>query len=142
MQQKDKSLLVALNSIYRYIEDVLSINNSYLHSYINSIYLSELDSTYFEASVSYLVILLEKDFKGNLTTKLYYKNNDFNFSISNFPFFTYVALYHHRLLMGFMFRLIRYLRACSTSEQFLKRSRLLTKMFWNKNIKNLDLNHR
>lgn len=77
MQEKDKTLVVALNSIFRYIDDVLSINNSYFHSYINSIYLSKLDSTYFETSN--LVILLEKDIKGYLTTKRY---DDFSFQSS------------------------------------------------------------
>lgn len=78
-KKRIKTLVVALNSIFRYIDDVLSINNSYFHSYINSIYLSKLDSTYFETSVSNLVILLEKDIKGNLTTKRY---DDFNIQSS------------------------------------------------------------
>lgn len=37
-----------------------------------------------DSSVSYLDILLEKDANGYLTTKLYDKQYDFNFSIVNF----------------------------------------------------------
>ena len=67
---------MAFNSTFRNIDDVLSINNVNFHSYVNSIYLCELeikDTTDSDMSVSYLDILLEKDSDGNLTTKLYEK---------------------------------------------------------------------
>lgn len=74
--------------VCRYIDDVLSINNCYFHSYFNSMYPSELEikvTTHSETSVSYLDFLLEKDVYGNPTTKLFDKRDSFNFSIVNFP---------------------------------------------------------
>lgn len=60
MQEKDKTLVVALNSIFRYIDDVLSINNSYFHSYVKSSYESECEiqehATDTKTSVLYLCI--------------------------------------------------------------------------------------
>jgi hypothetical protein len=43
LHEKNKPLAVAFNSTYRYIDDVLSINNHQFHSYIDSIYPSELE---------------------------------------------------------------------------------------------------
>lgn len=51
-------------------------------THIYPIYPSEhekKDTTFSETSVSYLEILLEKDFYCNLTTKLYVKRDYFNF---------------------------------------------------------------
>ena len=80
---------MAFNSTFRYIYDVLSINNCYFLTDVDSIYPSELeikDTTASASSISYLDILLEMDIDGNLTTKLYDKRDDFNFSIVNFPY--------------------------------------------------------
>ena len=41
--EKQKSLAVAFNSTFRYIDDVLLINNHQFHSYVDSIYPSELE---------------------------------------------------------------------------------------------------
>lgn len=70
---------MAFNFTYRYINDVLSINNCHSHSYVKSIYPSDLekqkDTTDYQTSVSYLDVLLEKDVNGNLLTKLYDKRD-------------------------------------------------------------------
>ena len=89
MHEKKKTLSVAFKSTFRYIDDVSSINNGHFHFYIDTICPGELeikDTTESNTSVSYLDILLEKDINGNLTTKLYDKRDDFNFSIVNFPY--------------------------------------------------------
>ena len=68
--EKKKSLAVAFNSTFRYIDDVLSINNDF-HSYVNSIYPNELeikDTTESSMSASYLDILLNIDINGKITT--------------------------------------------------------------------------
>lgn len=54
--------------------------NTYFHSYVDSLYSTEL---------SYLDILQEKDSYGNLTTKLFDKRDDLIFSIVNFPYLFY-----------------------------------------------------
>jgi hypothetical protein len=62
-----KSLAVAINSTFRYIDDVLSINNNPFHSYVNLIYLKELeikDTIECFTSASHLDILLKLDING------------------------------------------------------------------------------
>jgi hypothetical protein len=79
---------MAFNSTFRYIDDVLSINNDQFHSYIDSIYPSELeikDITESSTSASYLDVLLNIDAGGKLTTQLYDKRDYFSFTIVNFP---------------------------------------------------------
>ena len=83
------------------------------------------DTTESDTSPSYLDILLEKDTNGNLTTKLYDKRDDFNFSIVNFPYLC-SNIPSSPAYGVFISQLIRYARACSTYEQFLKRGKLLT----------------
>jgi hypothetical protein len=43
LHEKNKPLAVTFNSTFRYIDDVLSINNDQFHSYINSIYPNEFE---------------------------------------------------------------------------------------------------
>jgi hypothetical protein len=43
LHEKIKPLAVAFNSTFKYIDDVLSINNDRFHSYVDSIYPSELE---------------------------------------------------------------------------------------------------
>lgn len=54
--QEKKRFFVAFNATLRYVDDVLSVNNSYLSSYVNSIYPSEheiKDNTDSGTSASY-----------------------------------------------------------------------------------------
>jgi hypothetical protein len=74
---------------FRYIDDVLSINNHNFHNYVDLIYPDELnikDTTESDKSTSYLDILLNIDSNDRLTTSLYDKHDDFDFAIVNFPF--------------------------------------------------------
>jgi hypothetical protein len=80
---------VAFNSTFRYIHNVLSINNDQFHSYVDSIYPSELeikDTPKSSTSASYLDVLLDIDAGGKLTIQLYDKRDDFNFAMVNFPY--------------------------------------------------------
>jgi hypothetical protein len=58
---------------------------------------------------------------GKITTKLYDKRDDFNFSIVNFPY-----LYSNIPASPAYGVYIRYARACSEYDQFLVRGSLLT----------------
>jgi hypothetical protein len=63
------------NSAVRYINDVLSINDDRFHSYVDSIYPSELeikDTTGSSTSASYLDVLLNIDADRKLTTQFIY----------------------------------------------------------------------
>jgi hypothetical protein len=74
---------------FRYINDVLSLNNSRFCDFvdrINPIELEIKDTTYRDRSPSYLDLHFEIDSEGRLRTKLYEKRDDFNFHILNFQF--------------------------------------------------------
>ena len=126
----------SFNLTYRYIDDVLSINNPQFAKWIPSIYPPELEikeTTETSRSTSFLDLYLEFDENGHLSTKIYDKRDDFNFKIINFPnlesniptspaYGVYVS------------QLIRYARASTNYSDFLirhsyLRSRLLDQGF-------------
>jgi hypothetical protein len=122
---------MAFNSTFRYFDDVLSINKDQFHSYVDSIYPSELeikDTTESSTSTSYLDVLLNIDADRKLTTELYYKRDDFSFTIVNLP---YTDCMCSNIPLSpaygvYISQLIRYARAYSTYDQFFSQSRLLT----------------
>ena len=84
-----KRLASQFNFTYRYIDDVLSINNPDFENYLGQMYPPELeikDTTESNTSASYLDLLLSIGRDGHLRTSLYDKRDDFNFHITNFPF--------------------------------------------------------
>jgi hypothetical protein len=88
-EEKRKEVRTILNFTFRYIDDVLSLNNSRFGDFVDRIYPNELeikDTTDTDRSASYLDLHLEIDSEGRLRTKLYNKKDDFNFHIVNFPF--------------------------------------------------------
>jgi hypothetical protein len=105
LHEKKKFLAVAFNLTFRYIDDVLSTNNDRFHSYVDSIYPSELeikDTTESCTSVSYLNVLLKIDAGGKLTTQLYNKRDDFNFANCQLPIYIPVATSHYHLHMAYI----------------------------------------
>jgi hypothetical protein len=73
----------------RYIDDVLSLNNSRFGDFVNRIYPIDLeikDTTDIDRSGSYFDLHLKIDSEGRLRTKLYDKRDYFNFPIVNFSF--------------------------------------------------------
>ena len=108
---KDKKIneARAFNFTYRYIDDVLSINNSRFAEFLPLIYPPELEvkeTTDTASSASFLDLYLKFDDSCQLSTKIYDKRDDFNFKIINFPNIS---------------QLIRYARASSNYSDFLKR---------------------
>ena len=84
-----KRLASQFNFTYRYIDDVLSINNPDFENYLGQMYPPELeikDTTESNTFASYLDLLLSIGRDGQLHTSLYDKRDDFNFHITNFPF--------------------------------------------------------
>ena len=87
--KKKKHFSKFFNFTFRFIDDVLSLNNPYFSQYPHLIYPSELeikDTTDTRRTASYLKIFLNIDVDGRLHTKIYDKRDDFNFPIINFPF--------------------------------------------------------
>ena len=128
LSQKKKKLAVAFNLTFKYIDDVLSINNEHFHTYVNMIYPTELeikDTTDSSTKASYLDILLSIETDEKLATKLYDKRDDFDFPIVNFPHLS-SNIPLSPAYGVYISQMIRYARACSTYEQFIYRGKLLT----------------
>ena len=119
---------MAFNSTFRYINDVLSINDNDFHSCVDSVCPSELeikDTTESSMPASCLDILLNIDINGKLTAQLYDKQDDFSFSVVNFPYLC-SNIPSSPAYGVYVSQLIRYARACSAYDQFLNRAKLLT----------------
>ncbi|KAK3085568.1 hypothetical protein FSP39_005430 [Pinctada imbricata] len=116
------------NFTNRYIDDVLSINNPKFADYLSSIYPSELEvkeTTETNNSASYLDIMLSYDIDGHMNTSLYDKRDDFNFSITNFPFLS-SNIPSSPAYGVFISQLIRYARASTKYTDFVLRARRLS----------------
>jgi hypothetical protein len=87
---KDKKIheARAFNFTYRFIDDVLSINNSRFAEFLPLIYPPELEvkeTTDTASFASFLDLYLEFDDSSQISTKIYDKRDDFNFKIKIFP---------------------------------------------------------
>ena len=123
-----KRLASQFNFTYRYIDDVLSINNSDFENYLGQMYPPELaikDTTESNTSASYLDLLLSIGRDGQLHTSLYDKRDDFNFHITNFPFLS-SNIPSSPAYGVFISQLIRYARACSSYWCFILRAMWLS----------------
>ena len=123
-----KRLASQFNFTYRYIDDVLSINNPDFENYLGQMYPPELeikDTTESNTSASYLDLLLSIGMDGQLRTSLYDKRDDFNFHITNFPFLS-SNIPSSPAYGVFISQLIRYARACSSYECFILRAMRLS----------------
>ena len=122
---KDKKIneARAFNFTYRYIDDVLSINNSRFAEFLPLIYPPKLEvkeTTDTASSASFLDLYLEFDDSGQLSTKIYDKRDDFNFKIINFP--NMCSNIPASPAYGvYIPQLLRYVRASSNYSDFLKR---------------------
>ena len=128
LKKQDKHLARSFNFSFRYIDDVLSLNNSRFGDYLHLIYPKELeikDTTDTPTSASYLDLHLEIDSRGKLKTKLFDKRDSFNFPIVNFPFLS-SNIPAAPAYGVYISQLIRFSRACDGYSDFLDRVRLLT----------------
>ena len=119
-----KRLASQFNFTYRYIDDVLSINDPAFENYLGQMYPPEFeikDTTESDTSASYLVLLLSIGRDGQLHTSLYDKRDDFNFRITNFPFLS-SNIPSSPAYGVFISQLIRYARASSSYECFILRA--------------------
>ena len=118
-----KRLASHFNFTYRYIDDVLSINNPDFENYLGQMYPPELEiknTTETNTSASYLDLLLSIGRDGQLHTYLD-KRDDFNFHITNFSFPS-SNIPSSTAYGVFISQLIRYARARSSYECFILRA--------------------
>ena len=126
LKKIEKKLSRSFNFTFRYIDDVLSLNNSRFGDFVDRIYPIDLEikfTTNTNRSASYLDLHLKIDSEGQLRTKLYDKRNDFNcpFICSNIQASPAYGIY--------LSQMIRYSRACSSYQDFLDRGLLLTRSY-------------
>ena len=114
-----KQLASRFNFTYRYIDDVLSINNPEFEDFLGQMYPVELEikaTTESNTSASYLDLLL---------SIFYDKCDDFNFHITYFPFLS-SNIPTSPAYGVFISQLIRYARACSSYGCFILRAMRLS----------------
>ena len=99
-----EQLASRFNFTYRYIDDILSINNPEFDNYLG---------------------LLSIGRDGQLHTSIYDKRDDFNFHITNFPFLS-SNIQTSPAYGVFISQLIRYVRACSSYGCFILRTKWLS----------------
>jgi len=132
----------SFNFTYRYIDDVLSINNPSFGRLLPSKYPPELEikeTTETACSTSFLDLHLEFDNSGHLSTKIYDKRDDFNFEIINFPYLC-SNIPSSPAYGVYISQLIRYARASTNYSDFLERhkhlrNRLLNQGYEEKRLK-------
>ena len=124
------------NGTMRYIDDLLTLNNSGFASKISDIYPPELDLkkiTEYPTTVSYLDILITIN-NGQYVTAVYDKRDSFNCSIVNFPYLS--SNIPSKPAYGvYISHLVRIGRICVNFEQFNDRhykltSKLIKQGFW------------
>ena len=128
LKKNEKRLVRSFNFTFRYIGDVLSLNNSRLGDFVDRIYPNQLEiknTTDTDRSALYLDLHLEIDSDGRLRTKLYDKRDDFNFPIVNFPFIC-SNIPAASVYGVYISQMIQYSRACGSYQDFLDRWLLLT----------------
>ena len=118
LKKNEKKLTRSFNFTFRYIDDVLSLNNSRFSDFVDRIYPIELEiknTTDTDMSASNLDIHLEIDNEGQLRTKLYDKRD---FHIVNFPFIcsNIPAAPTYGVSVS---QLIRYSRTCGSYQDYL-----------------------
>jgi hypothetical protein len=133
LKKNEKKLTRSFNFTFRYIDDVLSLNNSRFGDVVDRIYPIELeikDTTDTDRSPSYIDLHLEIDSEVRLRTKLYDQRNDYNFPIVNFPFIcsNIPAAPAYGVYIS---QMIRYSRACGSYQNFINRELLLTRKLLN-----------
>jgi hypothetical protein len=121
LKKNEKKLSRSFNFTFRYIDEVLSLNNSRFCEFVDRIYPIELeikDTTDTDRSASYLDLHLDLDSEGRLRTKLYDRRDDFNFPIVNFPFIC-SKIPAAPAYEVYISQKIRYSRACGSYQDFL-----------------------
>ena len=127
LSDDEQAIIDAFNTTYRYLDDILDINNAYFDTMVSQIYPSEpqvhrANTSDTKAAFLDLHLSISNDIA---STKIYDKRDDFDFEIVNFPFLdgdvprsTSYGIY--------ISQLIRFARASSHVANFNTHNKLLT----------------
>ena len=86
---KQADVIDALNTTFRYLDDILNNNNVYFDNMVSQIYPSELQlnkANTSDTKAAFLELHLSISYD-IVSTKIYDKRDDFDFEIVNFPIF-------------------------------------------------------
>ena len=124
---KQADINVALNTTSRYLDDILNINNVYFDTIVSQIYYSELQlnkayTSDIEATFLDLHLSNSNDI---VSTKIFYKRDDFDFEIVDFQFLD--GDFPRSTSYGvYISQLIRFARAFSHAADVNSSNKLLT----------------
>ena len=85
-REKRNDMIDAFNSTFRYLDDLLNINNIHFEQMVHRIYTAELQLIKTNASEAAFLDLNLSIYHNTVSTKIYDKRDDFDFAIVNFPF--------------------------------------------------------
>ena len=122
-----RKLARSFNLCYQYIDDLIVFNNKKFGGYVKEIYPSQLTVEKANTSddlANYLDLTFILRSNNQLYTKLYYKRDDFDFHIVNFPFLS-TNISSTPSYGDYILQLIRYARCCSYYDDFGYRHKLL-----------------
>ena len=127
VKEGKRKLARKFNLSYRYIDDLISLNNKRFKEFISDIYPKELtiSETIESTSIaSYLDLLFIRDKSNDIMTKLDDKRDTFGFHIVNFPFMS-GNIPSAPAYGAYASQLIRYAHCCSNHSDFLLRHRAI-----------------
>ena len=118
----DITKALQFNKTFRYIDDLLCVNNDNFNKHINETYPSELilkNTTTTLSETSYLDTTINTG-EGNGTARIsvYDKREDFNFKIVNFPYLD-SNIPRNPAYGVYISQLVRYARICSRKDDFI-----------------------
>ena len=128
----DINVALQFNKTFRYIDDLLSINNSNFGKFIKEIYPPELqlkNTTVSQTETSYLDTTINiGEGTEAVKTSIYDKREDFDFKIVNFPYLE-SNIPQNPAYGIYISQLVRYARICSNKSDFKTRNqRLMSKL--------------
>ena len=121
------SITIFSNSTSRYLNDLLNIDNNFFDSMVNRIYPSELQlnkANLSDAEAAFLDLHLSIS-DGFVKTKIFDKQDDFDFDIVNFPFLD-GDVPRSAPYGVYISQLIRFARVSSHVDDFNTRNKVLT----------------
>ena len=126
-KEKRYDLIDAFNSTSKYLDNLLNIDNIHFEHMVHRIYPAELQHNKANASdteATFLDLNLS-NYNNIVSTKIYYKLDDFNFDIVDFPFLD--GDVPRRPSYGvYISQLYRFVRASSYVTDFINRKKFLT----------------
>jgi hypothetical protein len=129
------------NNIYRYIDDLVVINNTEFSNEISNIYPDTLKLTQQGAEDNERASYLDLDINivdNKFDIKVFDKRDNFNFIINSFPYVS-SNVYEKNILNVYISQLVRYGRICTNREDFFIKHRYLTNKLLSNGFKLKDL---